>query len=419
MHTSLDIPLVGEPDVADPAALRRPKGPEGLSVLTRRLANPRRRGSFPWLVYAVAAPILSATLLAIGSVKQTSHILGLPGSFMSLTAVLAGALGGPLVGVGVALTGGVVYTLSVASSGTRGTWPATAGSIVLWVITGLVSGLIADALRDQVERHRLAALDLGAAQATERSRAEVALLHAGLEASLLPALPLSHPSLRLLTAYRPSEARLQLGGDFFDVLGLSDQRLALIIGDVAGHGPSEAALGARLRAGWQALSLSGARPETILRSLDEMVMASDASGATFATVCLAWIDPAAGRLDILSAGHHPPIIIVDGVSSPLALQPDMPLGTFGVTAALPETVGLSSDWLLFFYTDGLVEGRDSPGSTTRFGERQLAECLAQEPAFLSDNDGLERLVKEVERANGGPLADDVAIVAVGSPRPPR
>jgi ferredoxin len=88
---------------------------------------------------------------------------------------------------------------------------------------------------------------------------EIANLHTALEASLLPATPLSHPTLTILTAYRPGEERLRLGGDFFDIQPIAGDGLALIIGDVSGHGPQAAALGARLRAAWQGLVLAGSR----------------------------------------------------------------------------------------------------------------------------------------------------------------
>ena len=95
-------------------------------------------------------------MVAIGAVDQTRHVLGLPGSIMALMAVIAGALGGPVVGLMAALTGGAVYTATVASFGARGEWPATIASIALWSAVALVSATLADALRRQTSRLALA-----------------------------------------------------------------------------------------------------------------------------------------------------------------------------------------------------------------------------------------------------------------------
>ncbi len=111
-----------------------------------------------WLVLIVALAVESASMVALGAVSQTRHILGLPGSLMALSAVVAGALGGPLVGLAAALGGGAVYFITVASLGARGSWLATLISIALWGATGLVSAAIADALRRQTASLQQASL---------------------------------------------------------------------------------------------------------------------------------------------------------------------------------------------------------------------------------------------------------------------
>ncbi len=97
-------------------------------------------------------------MVALGAVQQTRHILGLPGSVLALVAVVAGAVGGPAVGLVTALAGGAVYAATVASLGARGEWPATIASIALWAAAALVSATLADALRAQGKRLRGAAI---------------------------------------------------------------------------------------------------------------------------------------------------------------------------------------------------------------------------------------------------------------------
>ncbi len=85
-------------------------------------------------------------------------------------------------------------------------------------------------------------------------------LHARLEASLLPTAPVDHPLLKAVIRYRPGEHRLRLGGDFVGSTVDADDILHFIIGDVSGHGPDAAALGATLRSTWKAMALAGREP---------------------------------------------------------------------------------------------------------------------------------------------------------------
>ena len=387
------VPLTLEPD----SPVARP-----LSVTTRQT------GSRAWLVLLASLAFETTFLVVLGAVRDTKDILGLPGSLMALTLVITGAIGGVAVGLAAALVGGAVYFATVASMGSRGTLTATVIATAIWASTALISALLADALREQSRRRREAAVGLAAAQAAEQSYTEIGRLHASLEKSLLPRLPVAHPTLSVLTAYRPSEARLQLGGDFFDVLPLPDGSLALIIGDVAGHGPDAAALGALLRAGWQALTLSDASPYTTLQSLDRMVSEGGFSEEMFVTACLARIDQASGRASLLCAGHPPPLLVSEGQVSRVAVPPLTPLGMLDEKSVEPMTVELPPSWLLFFYTDGLIEGRAKPGSSERFGEQRLVLDLQRWPAYTEDEDGLKLLLTEIEAANGGP----VAVIAV-------
>ncbi len=100
-----------------------------------------------------------------------------------------------------------------------------------------------------------------------------------------------------------------LGGDFLDAFPLSDGRLALMIGDVAGHGPESASLAVALRASWRALLLSGTvSSDTVIAALHEIALAEQASEEAFATVCVCKISADRDEL-VVSAGH--PAAIVD------------------------------------------------------------------------------------------------------------
>jgi serine phosphatase RsbU (regulator of sigma subunit) len=138
---------------------------------------------------------------------------------------------------------------------------------------------------------------------------------------------------------------------------------------------------------------------------------------TFATACLAWIDPRAGEVALLNAGHPPPLIL-DGRVARLAHPPIPPLGTLDAPVGEPGRFDLPADWSLVFYTDGLVEGRVAAGSSERFGEERLIQTFADLVGGPLDRDALDRVTAAVERAAAAPFADDITVVVV-SPRAPR
>jgi serine phosphatase RsbU (regulator of sigma subunit) len=221
-----------------------------------------------------------------------------------------------------------------------------------------------------------------------------------LQSGLLPSLSLPDPALELQTRYRPGHERALLGADFFDALELADGTAALLIGDVAGHGPVEAAVGVALRSAWRALVLTDHGPGELLDGLDKVLSRDRQSEELFATVCCCWVSPGRDRITVALAGHPPPLLARAG----------------RVQAVDPWEAGqLDADgpWTLLCYTDGLVEGRSAPGSVERFGidalEATVAELLASTGGL---QEMLDRLLDVVHQANGGDLSDDLAILCL-------
>ena len=244
------------------------------SRMVRAVTAAAARGpsSRPVAVFLIAVAFEAVFLVALGAVQQTRHILGIPGSLMALTAVVAGALGGPIVGSAVVLSGAAIYYATVASLGARGALPATLISTSIWVATALISAVLSESLRHQARKRRDAAMALAEARASHQAQDDIARLHEALELQLVPPAPIESPDLDVITRYLPSEGRLRLGGDFVDVMSLPPRGLALIIGDVSGHGHAAAALGATLRATWQWLVMSGADRATIRATLDSTMI---------------------------------------------------------------------------------------------------------------------------------------------------
>lgn len=146
----------------------------------------------------------------------------------------------------------------------------------------------------------------------------------------------------------------EVGGDWFDVLDLSEDRTALVVGDVMGSGINAAATVGRLRTATQTLSRLALRPADVLGHLDEITTGLD---PYFATCLYAVYDPHRRRCHIATAGHLPPVLVpARGEPRLLDLHTGAPLGT-GAAEYHTLTVDLEVDDRLVLYTDGLIETR--------------------------------------------------------------
>ncbi|MBN1629906.1 MAG: SpoIIE family protein phosphatase, partial [Thermoleophilia bacterium] len=238
-------------------------------------------------------------------------------------------------------------------------------------------------------------------------------LHARLEASLLPTTPVEHPLVSVTTRYRTGEQRLRLGGDFLGSTVVGERDLSFIMGDVSGHGPDAAALGATLRSTWKALTMVGvSTPETV-DVMRKMLVAERTQPTIFATIIAGHIDFERNTVSFVNAGHMPPLLIAGEVAS-LDTQPIPPLGV-GNDDRLPDhEFPLPQRWSLFCYTDGLIDIRVAPGSTRRYGEDRLKERLGAWAERPLGAEQLDILMNELEANSGGRFADDVAILLIST-----
>lgn len=246
------------------------------------------------------------------------------------------------------------------------------------------------------------------------SNAAAERLHARLEASLRPSGPVDHPRLRVIMRYRTGEQRLHLGGDFVGSTPVGAAGLHFVIGDVSGHGPDAAALGAMLRSTWKALVLSGAGVPEAVDGMRRMLLAEKAGAAVFATIVAGVIDVAKAEVALVNAGHLPPLLIADGGVTALEAEPAPPLGFDSGTPRPLRRFPLPETWSLFLYTDGLIEARVAPGSPQRYGEDRLRERLAAWKGSTPDGVALDALISEIETASGSYFADDVAVLVVST-----
>jgi serine phosphatase RsbU (regulator of sigma subunit) len=229
-----------------------------------------------------------------------------------------------------------------------------------------------------------------------------------------------HSVVWVASCYRAGRSRALLGGDFFDLAQTADGSLHVVVGDVCGNGPDEAAIGVSLRAAWRALALAGARPEAIMRTLRDVFEHERHLPNLFATLCTLQIQPARGSAAMIRAGHPRPILIDGAVISDLSeARGSAGLGIDDNREWHAEQVRLPAAWTILLYTDGIIEGRIGPGPE-RLGEaglrRLLSEQIARHPNWRAQPGALlDELIAGAERLNGEALSDDVAMLLFGAP----
>ncbi|WP_267244791.1 SpoIIE family protein phosphatase [Streptomyces sp. PR69] len=176
-----------------------------------------------------------------------------------------------------------------------------------------------------------------------------------LQHSLLPQQPPDQPGLEVAYRYQPAQAASEVGGDWFDVIALSGDKTALVVGDVMGSGIDAAAAMGQLRTATRTLAELDLDPAEVLRHLDRI---TDRMGQPITTCVYAVYDPHRGRCLISNAGHLPPVLLrPDQAPELLQLPTGAPLGVGDVEFST-TSLALRPEDELVLYTDGLVETRD-------------------------------------------------------------
>ncbi|MBT3150320.1 SpoIIE family protein phosphatase [Streptomyces sp. CHD11] len=230
-----------------------------------------------------------------------------------------------------------------------------------------------------------------------------------LQRSLLPRSLPRTAAVEAATRYLPA-ARTGVGGDWFDVIPLSGMRVAMVIGDVAGHGIQASATMGRLRTAVRTLADIDLAPDELLTHLDDLVhhLSQEAGGdpghsEVGATCLYAVYDPVSRRCTLARAGHPAPVLIPPGgAAHHLDLPTGPPLGVGGLPFESAE-LELPDEAVLAFYTDGLVEYR---GRDTEAGYALLREALSDASGPLDET--CDRVLQSV--LSPGVPSDDVALL---------
>ncbi len=227
----------------------------------------------------------------------------------------------------------------------------------------------------------------------------------------LSMLPQGAPDVDWLDLAAASLPATEVGGDYYEYFRLSESRLVLVIGDVAGHGLASGLLLSGVRSCLYLLEEYLAAPVEILERLNHMVRRTT-DKRTYMTLLFAVLDREEDTLTVASAGH-PPVLYYDvragsfdevGRGAP-------PLGTFLEARYETERRSVAAGDLLIFYTDGLVEARNARDH--EYGDERLKRAVARAAASRTARDVRDAVLGDLSNFKGDEeQADDMTLVVM-------
>ncbi len=223
-------------------------------------------------------------------------------------------------------------------------------------------------------RARLAAVR---ARRLEGQRATLLRDVGAMQSALVPEVPALLGGLAVSVAYRPAEGPAA-GGDFYDLFVPEPGKVAIMLGDVSGHGHDALTHAALTRYTLRAYLQAGLEPRAAL-ALAGRVLA-DPTSERFATVAVGVYDTESSTLTYALAGHPPPILSGTAAREPLTLCSSPPIGWGAPTGHRQSTVSLPAGAAACFFSDGLIEARSEGELLGRERLREILAGLGSEPA---------------------------------------
>jgi Stage II sporulation protein E (SpoIIE) len=251
-------------------------------------------------------------------------------------------------------------------------------------------------------RARLAALR---ARRLERQRAALLLDVGAMQAALVPEVPGRLGGLAVSVAYRPAEGPAA-GGDFYDLFAPAPGKVAMMLGDVAGHGHEALTQAALTRYTLRAYLQAGLEPRAALALAGRVLV--DPLGERFATVAVGVYDTQSSTLTYALAGHPPPILDGFAAPEPVTVCSSPPIGWGAPTGHRQTTISLPAGAAACFFSDGLIEARADGELLGRDRLREILTDLGPAPAAAE-------LLEHVRAAAEG--APDDMVACVLSPEP--
>lgn len=208
-------------------------------------------------------------------------------------------------------------------------------------------------------------------------------------------------------AYRPASDEAEIGGDWYDAFALADDRVAISIGDVAGHGLDAAIIMGEVRQAIRTAAVAASTPAAVLDYVNRMLVTRESIGMV--TAIFGIYDPPAATLTYAVAGHPPPLFaLANGMVRTLPTG-SLPLGCVEELGARDWTFTLPAGGRAIFYTDGLIENdRDIAD-----GEKRLAEAARSMTGASGDDTSFDpaTAIQDLTFKNGS-NRDDAAVLVL-------
>lgn len=221
-----------------------------------------------------------------------------------------------------------------------------------------------------------------------------------LQRSLLPRRLPELPGGTAVARYLPARRGLQVGGDWYDVIALSEDRVALVIGDVQGHSAGAATIMGQMRTAIRAYAVEGHPPDVVVSHANRLLVGMETD--LFATCCYAELDMEEGNALFVRAGHIAPLVRhPDGRTEEVQVAGGLPLGILADAEFPMTTCALAPGTVIAMVTDGLVEAVDLPLDEGM--DRTRAALAAADPA--DPGQMADELLGELD-----PREDDVALL---------
>ena len=221
-------------------------------------------------------------------------------------------------------------------------------------------------------------------------------------------LPKALPEIPGLVTHAMNIPSKHVGGDYYDVIPLSEDKIALVIADVSGKGVPAALLMASLQSSLRAEADCDKHPSEIISALNRVIY-EHTGGGTFVTIFYGLIDFTDATITYCNAGHSPPILMYENDIPTQLDNTDIVIGVDPDVDYRNTTVPIRDGELLFLYTDGITDELDEADEP--YGEARLISELSElREADLSEI--VSRVHDDVLRFTGGKPQDDLTVLAV-------
>ena len=284
----------------------------------------------------------------------------------------------------------LIGTLTIAKAAAGESFTAVQANVIHTFSDFLAIQIVNSRYTEEQVRNRLISRELEIAKTIQRSL-----------------LPKALPRIPGYNLAGFCESANQVGGDFYDVIKISDDSLLLIIADVMGKGIPAAIFAAILRSLLRAVPEWMDKPATLLARVNRLLFEELSGVDMFITAQLVYVDSKNRRITAASAGHCPVLLALDASGNVKTLAPDgLPLGILPDTTFSYQTEALPKNCRVLLYTDGLTEARNSHGEF--FGQERLIGWLRNSAEIRKTAEQLkDDLAAELIRFQArGTLSDD-------------